>query len=69
VARVGTRQQMRVELFADTAGAWRWRIRYQNGRIACTSEAYSSKSKARQSAESCRDSMRLTWPEVVEVEG
>jgi len=60
-------QTMKVELFCDRAKKWRWRIRYQNGRIAASSEAYSSKAKALKSAKSCRDAMRLGWPEIEEV--
>ena len=35
---------MRVDVYQDTAGGWRWRLRAKNGRIVAESgEAYSSK--------------------------
>jgi len=62
------RTNTKLELFLDRAGRWRWRARYSNGRIAATSEAYSSKSTARKSAEALREGIRLGWPEIVEVD-
>lgn len=34
---------MQIELFLDKDKKWRLRIRAENGRIICSSEAYSSK--------------------------
>jgi len=43
------------ELFRDAAGEWRWRLIHENGNILADSgEGYSSRSKARQGAESVR---------------
>lgn len=39
-----------IELFRDVNGCWRWRLRASNAEILATSEAYSSKTKARQTA-------------------
>jgi uncharacterized protein YegP (UPF0339 family) len=41
---------MRLELFQDGMGMWRWRLRFSNSRVAATSEAYSSKRKAQHAA-------------------
>jgi len=35
-----------IEVFLDTVGSWRWRIRAENGRILASSEAYSDKTAA-----------------------
>lgn len=40
-----------VEMFTDIAGAWRWRLRHQNGNALATSEAYSSKSECADTTE------------------
>ena len=40
----------RVELFADMANQWRFRIRHENDNVLASSEAYSSKNKAYDSA-------------------
>lgn len=41
---------MRIEIFQDRAGEWRWRLRAPNGRIlADGSEGYSSKPGVRRS--------------------
>ena len=43
------------ELFRDNAGEWRWRLIHENGNVLADSgEGYSSRSKARQGAESVR---------------
>ncbi len=43
------------ELFRDKAGEWRWRLIHENGNVLADSgEGYSSRSKARQGAESVR---------------
>ena len=43
------------ELFRDKAGQWRWRLIHENGNVLADSgEGYSSRSKARQGAESVR---------------
>jgi hypothetical protein len=45
-----------VELFEDASGYWRWRLRAANGQILAVSEAYSSESKAMQTAKLIRSS-------------
>ncbi|GAB6879942.1 hypothetical protein JCM17823_22160 [Halorubrum gandharaense] len=46
------------ELFRDTGGDWRWRLIHKNGEILGDSgEGYSSRSKARQGAESVRNNV------------
>lgn len=45
-----------VELFTDAAGAWRWRLVAANGETLATSEAYSSRGKAEQTAKLIRSS-------------
>lgn len=57
---------MKVELFYGQDG-WRWRIRAQNGEILATSEAYSSKSKALETAEMLDQALR-SGTEIVEVD-
>lgn len=47
---------IRVELFEDASGAWRWRLRAANGEILAVSEAYSSQGKATQTAKLVRSS-------------
>jgi len=43
------------ELYADTAGQWRWRLVHDNGNILADSgEGYSSKQKCRQGLESLK---------------
>ena len=41
---------MKIELFEGKDG-WRWRLRAANGEILATSEAYSSKDAAEETAE------------------
>ena len=41
---------MKIEVFKGKDG-WRWRLRFSNGRIAASSEAYASKRSASESAE------------------
>ena len=44
------------ELYEDSAGDYRWRLRHSNGNIiADCGEGYASKQKARQGIESVRD--------------
>ena len=40
-----------VELFVDVSGAYRWRIRHANGHVLASSEAYSSKAAAEETAQ------------------
>ena len=41
---------MKAELYADDAGAWRWRIRARNGRIvACSGESFHGQREAMRS--------------------
>lgn len=39
-----------VEVFLDTVGSWRWRIRHENRAILASSEAYSSREAALKTA-------------------
>ena len=42
-----TVKRKKLDIYQDAAGGWRWRLRWQNGRIVATSgEAYSSRRKA-----------------------
>ncbi len=44
------------EIFEDSAGEYRWRLRHQNGNIIADSgEGYASKQKAKQGIESVKD--------------
>jgi uncharacterized protein YegP (UPF0339 family) len=45
-----------IEMFTDKAGKWRWRMRAANNEVLATSEAYSSHSKALQTAQLIRSS-------------
>lgn len=36
----------KLEVEKNKSGKWFWRIRHKNGQILCTSELYSSRSKA-----------------------
>jgi uncharacterized protein YegP (UPF0339 family) len=42
------------QVFRDTAGMWRWRLRASNGEIVAQSEAYYSESNARSGAETAK---------------
>jgi uncharacterized protein YegP (UPF0339 family) len=47
--------EMAVELFGDSAGKWRWRLRHDNGNIIADSgQEYASKQKAKQGLDSVR---------------
>ena len=44
------------ELYEDSAGDYRWRLRHENGNIIADSgEGYASKQKARQGIESVKE--------------
>jgi uncharacterized protein YegP (UPF0339 family) len=43
-----------IELFKDADAAWRWRLRAANHEVLAVSEAYSSRSKAEQTAKLIR---------------
>lgn len=43
-----------IELFKDADSAWRWRLRAANHEVLAVSEAYSSRSKAEQTAKLIR---------------
>lgn len=53
-----------VELFLSADG-WRWRLVHQNGEILSTSEAYSSKDKAEQTATNLANAGRFKYGEVI----
>ncbi|WP_135304465.1 HVO_2922 family protein [Haloarcula amylovorans] len=43
------------ELYTDSAGDWRWRLRHSNGNIVADSgEGYTSKAKAKQGIRSVK---------------
>lgn len=50
-----------IELFKDNDSKWRWRLVARNGEILATSEAYSSKQKAKETAKKIRDSRFLLY--------
>ncbi len=44
---MAAKKRKHAQVYQDTAGGWRWRIRAENGRIVATSgEGYSSHAKA-----------------------
>jgi uncharacterized protein YegP (UPF0339 family) len=46
-------RRKRVQLYADEAGQWRWRVKAANNRITSSSgESFDSKENARRAAES-----------------
>lgn len=49
---------MKIQLFKDSDDKWRWRLRAKNGAVLATSEAYSSKDKAKQTASAVHDAFR-----------
>lgn len=53
---------MRLEIFKDKAGAPRLRLRAGNGRIIMSSEAYSSKRAATETAQSVQKLMKDHMP-------
>lgn len=50
-----------VEPFQDSDKAWRWRIRAANGEILATSEAYSSRQAAFNTAQNLVDWTGIPW--------
>lgn len=42
------------EIYTDTAGWHRWRLKAGNGEIVATSESYTTRSSARKSAENVK---------------
>ena len=57
---------MKFEIYADSGGQYRWRLRSSNGQIVATSgESFSSKANARAAAENVK--ARAGTAEVVEV--
>lgn len=58
------RPQYRVEVFPSAAEWWHWRIRHQNGNILATSEAYSSRGAAWDTAENLAASVGWLVSEV-----
>ena len=48
---------MKVVMYRDSGGGWRFRIRYANGRILASSEAFSGRAKCRKSARALVDGM------------
>ena len=46
---------MKFEIYADSSGNYRWRLRASNGQIVATSgESFASKSNAREAAENVK---------------
>jgi hypothetical protein len=57
---------MKFEIYADSSGNYRWRLRASNGQIVASSgESFSSKANAIRAAENVRDNAGSA--EVVEV--
>jgi uncharacterized protein YegP (UPF0339 family) len=52
---------LNIELFKDNNSKWRWRLVARNGEILATSEAYSSKQAAKETAKKIRDSKFLLY--------
>lgn len=46
---------MKIELFEDAGGCWRWRLVGGNGEILATSEAYAKKGNAKRTAKRLAD--------------
>lgn len=46
------------------ADGWRWRLRSSNGKVLATSECYSSKSKAEQTATAVKEALSVAKIEV-----
>ena len=44
-----------IEVFLDSVGSWRWRLRHENRQILASSEAYSSKDAAMVTARNLSD--------------
>jgi len=49
----------KIQLFQDTNKCWRWRITASNGEILATSEAYSSRRNATDTAKMLAEATRL----------
>jgi len=57
---------MKFQIYADTAGKYRWRLVSSNGQtVASSGESFDSKSNARRAAENVRDNAGKA--EIVEV--
>ena len=54
-----------IELFPDKDIMWRWRIRHENGEILCSSESYSQRAKAQQTAANLARHARFQLVEVI----
>ena len=49
------KKNLKVEIFKDSGGSWRWRVRARNGRLVCTSgESFASKFNAKRAWKSFR---------------
>jgi len=48
---------LKIVMYRDSGGGWRFRVRYSNGRILASSEAYSDRTKCRKSARALVDGM------------
>ena len=48
------RRKPAFQIFEDTSGQWRWRLRARNGEIVAQSEGYASAAGARRGAEAVR---------------
>ncbi len=44
----------KIEVYTDRAGQHRWRLKASNGEIVATSEGYTTRSSAKQSAQSVK---------------
>ena len=62
---------MKIEIYEDTAGEWRWRLKAANGKIVATGgEGFVTKSNCRESVENIASTLEEMWEagEAVEVE-
>jgi len=50
-------RHLTVTMYRDLDLRWRFRVRYSNGKIVASSEAYSSRTKCRKSARALVDGM------------
>ena len=51
----------KIEVLKGKRGYWYWRIVWSNGKIACSSEMYSSMTKAKKSATKLYNAIDDTW--------
>jgi len=58
---------MKMYVYKDIAGEWRWRIVHKNGEIVCVSgEAFASKSNATKAAKSLASKFKIKIQVVIQ---